>query len=183
MVAVLDLLVALFLFLTRGMVPGLYDPVATLHAGGSARVTAESLLIRETPGETGNPIGQLADGTRLTLTGAGQTADGTAWWPVAAAPEARRSPATPPPTGCSRNATCRSTGCAPGCPGASSIGFASTSRQPSPASETIMHIERVRIQGFRSLYDVTFAPRPLSVLVGPNNGGKSNLVDAFAFLR
>ena len=45
-----------------------------------------------------------------------------------------------------------------------------------------MKIERVRIQGYRSLHDVQFVPRPLSVLVGPNNGGKSNLVDAFAFL-
>jgi predicted ATPase len=45
-----------------------------------------------------------------------------------------------------------------------------------------MRIEHIKIQGYRSLYDVGFAPRPLTVFVGPNNAGKSNLVDAIDFL-
>lgn len=46
-----------------------------------------------------------------------------------------------------------------------------------------MSIDRIRIQGYRSLQDVEFAPQPLSLLVGANNAGKSNLVDAIDFLR
>jgi predicted ATPase len=45
-----------------------------------------------------------------------------------------------------------------------------------------MMIERVKIRGYRSLYDLEFTPRPLSVLVGPNNAGKSNVIEAISFL-
>src|SRR4051812_31057073 len=45
-----------------------------------------------------------------------------------------------------------------------------------------MRIERISIQAYRSLYNVTFAPTQFTVLVGPNNSGKSNLVEALDFL-
>lgn len=45
-----------------------------------------------------------------------------------------------------------------------------------------MKIDRVRIKGYRSLKDVEFRPKAFSVLVGPNNAGKSNVVEAFDFL-
>ena len=45
-----------------------------------------------------------------------------------------------------------------------------------------MHLDRIRIQGFHSIRDLTFEPEDLSVLVGPNNAGKSNLVRAIEFL-
>jgi predicted ATPase len=45
-----------------------------------------------------------------------------------------------------------------------------------------LRIERVRIQGFRSLHDTTFEPGRFSVLIGPNGAGKSNIADAVGFL-
>jgi predicted ATPase len=45
-----------------------------------------------------------------------------------------------------------------------------------------MTIERLRIGRYRSLYDVTIEPRGFTVLVGPNNSGKTNLVEAIEFL-
>lgn len=44
-------------------------------------------------------------------------------------------------------------------------------------------LESVHIEGFRSLQEVTFRPNPgVTVLVGPNGGGKSNLVRFFEML-
>jgi putative ATP-dependent endonuclease of the OLD family len=41
-----------------------------------------------------------------------------------------------------------------------------------------MHIDRLRLQRFRSCADVTARfHRELTVLVGENNGGKSNIID------
>lgn len=45
-----------------------------------------------------------------------------------------------------------------------------------------MAIEQIRIGRYRSLYDVTFKPGKFTVLVGPNNSGKTNLVEAIEFL-
>lgn len=45
-----------------------------------------------------------------------------------------------------------------------------------------MKIESIRIQGYRSLADVDLLPHEFTVLVGPNNAGKSNIVDALDFL-
>lgn len=46
-----------------------------------------------------------------------------------------------------------------------------------------MHIEYLRLQRFRSCADVTVKLRPhLTALVGENNGGKSNIVDALRLL-
>ena len=43
-------------------------------------------------------------------------------------------------------------------------------------------ITRVRAKNFKSLRDVDIALGPLNVLVGPNMGGKSNVLDLFRFL-
>jgi tRNA A-37 threonylcarbamoyl transferase component Bud32 len=84
-VAALDLLVALFLFVTRGALPGVYEPVAILQPGATARVAADALLIRESPGLAGNPVGQLNADERVSVTGPEQSVDGTVWWPVVSA--------------------------------------------------------------------------------------------------
>lgn len=44
-------------------------------------------------------------------------------------------------------------------------------------------IRALRIQGFRSLRDVTWAPGRLNVVIGPNGAGKSNLLRALALLQ
>jgi predicted ATPase len=44
-------------------------------------------------------------------------------------------------------------------------------------------ITRVRARNFKSLRDVDFSLGPLNVLVGPNMGGKSNVLDLFRFLH
>ncbi|WP_244157369.1 AAA family ATPase [Serratia oryzae] len=46
-----------------------------------------------------------------------------------------------------------------------------------------MYLSRLKISRFRSCDDVTVSLRPdLSVLVGENNGGKYNVVDAIRLL-
>lgn len=45
-----------------------------------------------------------------------------------------------------------------------------------------MRIDSVAIKAYRSLYDVTVHPKQFTVLVGPNNSGKTNLVEALDFL-
>ena len=48
--------------------------------------------------------------------------------------------------------------------------------------EHIPMITKVRVKHFRSIEDAEFTLEPLTVLVGPNASGKSNLLDLFAFL-
>ena len=43
-------------------------------------------------------------------------------------------------------------------------------------------IRRVFIRGYKSLYDVDLELKPLTVLIGPNASGKSNLLDAIGLL-
>jgi len=43
-------------------------------------------------------------------------------------------------------------------------------------------ITRLRVKNFKSLRDVNLTFGPLTVLVGPNMGGKSNIVDVFYFI-
>jgi putative ATP-dependent endonuclease of the OLD family len=51
------------------------------------------------------------------------------------------------------------------------------------ANEADMHIDCLHLQRFRSCADVTVRfHRELTVLVGENNGGKSNIVDALRLL-
>ena len=45
-----------------------------------------------------------------------------------------------------------------------------------------MEINELRIQAYRSLYEVGLAPKPVRVIVGTNNAGKTNLLDAVHFL-
>ncbi len=45
-----------------------------------------------------------------------------------------------------------------------------------------MRIERVSIQNWRSIKDVEFCPADISVLVGANNAGKTNILSAINFL-
>lgn len=40
----------------------------------------------------------------------------------------------------------------------------------------------ISVEGYRSLYEVNLRFQPLTVIVGPNNSGKSNFVDALDFL-
>jgi putative ATP-dependent endonuclease of OLD family len=40
-----------------------------------------------------------------------------------------------------------------------------------------MRINRVSIQNFRSIEDVTFAMPQICAIIGPNNSGKSNLLE------
>jgi predicted ATPase len=46
-----------------------------------------------------------------------------------------------------------------------------------------MILEELKIEGFRSLKSVTWKPGRLNVLIGPNGGGKSNLLSALELLR
>lgn len=45
-----------------------------------------------------------------------------------------------------------------------------------------MRVESIQISRYRSLYDVVFSPGDFTVLVGPNNSGKSNFIDAVDFI-
>jgi predicted ATPase len=45
-----------------------------------------------------------------------------------------------------------------------------------------MHITRLAVKGFRSLKDVVWTPGKLNVLIGPNGGGKTNLLKALEML-
>ena len=45
-------------------------------------------------------------------------------------------------------------------------------------SETKTFLEKIRIENFRSLQNVTLPLKPLTVLVGPNASGKSSVLDA-----
>lgn len=46
-----------------------------------------------------------------------------------------------------------------------------------------MSIQRLTIQGFKSLESVDLELGPLNVVIGPNGAGKSNLIGAFKFLE
>jgi len=45
-----------------------------------------------------------------------------------------------------------------------------------------MNIQRIAIQGYRSLYDVSWTPGELNVIIGPNGSGKSNLLKGMELL-
>lgn len=46
-----------------------------------------------------------------------------------------------------------------------------------------MKLVELTIKNFKSLGDVTIKPSDLSVIIGPNGSGKTNLANAFAFMR
>jgi predicted ATP-dependent endonuclease of OLD family len=45
-----------------------------------------------------------------------------------------------------------------------------------------MRITRVQIRNWRSIKDVDFYPSDITVLVGPNNAGKTNILSAINFI-
>jgi predicted ATPase len=57
------------------------------------------------------------------------------------------------------------------------VGWVDGSAQPVP------FLRRARVRGFRSVRDVEVAFEPLTVLLGLNGAGKSNLLDAIRFVR
>lgn len=42
--------------------------------------------------------------------------------------------------------------------------------------------DHIKIEGFRSFKQIELDLAPLSVLIGPNNGGKSNFLDLMALM-
>jgi|GEM_PF-3015853 len=46
-----------------------------------------------------------------------------------------------------------------------------------------MKLKKLTIKNFKSLGDVTIEPSDLTVIIGPNGSGKTNLANAFAFLK
>ncbi len=46
-----------------------------------------------------------------------------------------------------------------------------------------MGIQKLKVEGFRSLRDVTWEPGKLNVIIGPNGSGKSNLLRALILLQ
>ena len=46
-----------------------------------------------------------------------------------------------------------------------------------------MMLKHIEIKGYRSLKDVSLDMEPLTVLIGPNGGGKSNFMDLFKLLK
>ncbi len=54
---------------------------------------------------------------------------------------------------------------------------------PSDFSPSPVRLTRLRAKNFRSLADVTVSLEPLTIVVGPNASGKSNLLDALRFMR
>ena len=52
-----------------------------------------------------------------------------------------------------------------------------------PMSEQKAFLEKVHIKNYRSLRDVTFPLKPLTVLVGPNASGKSNTLNALQLFK
>ncbi|HLE80279.1 MAG TPA: AAA family ATPase, partial [Dehalococcoidia bacterium] len=46
-----------------------------------------------------------------------------------------------------------------------------------------MIIEKLKVKNYKSLEDVEIPLRPLTVFVGPNNSGKSNVFDCLEFVR
>ena len=44
-------------------------------------------------------------------------------------------------------------------------------------------LQRIRLQGFRSIREMDLALQPLNVLIGPNGAGKSNFISFFRFMN
>src|SRR5216684_1285182 len=59
-----------------------------------------------------------------------------------------------------------------------------TRRRPARISPNeIIMIERITVKNYKSLRNVDLDLRPLSVFIGPNSAGKSNLFDALSFMH
>lgn len=82
-IGLLDAGLAALLFLTQGVIPGLYEPAATLGPGSTARVVVDDLRMRDGAGLATTARLVLAEGERVTVTGDPVPGDGRAWLPVA----------------------------------------------------------------------------------------------------
>lgn len=45
----------------------------------------------------------------------------------------------------------------------------------------IMNINKIRIQNYKSIKDIEFDLKDVNLLVGPNNSGKTNILEAINF--
>jgi predicted Ser/Thr protein kinase len=81
-VGVVNIVLALLLINAGDTVPGVTASAATLHAGGGARVVADSYRFRAGPGRSYDTILFVESGDRLEITGDAVNADGRVWWPV-----------------------------------------------------------------------------------------------------
>ena len=45
------------------------------------------------------------------------------------------------------------------------------------------HLERIRIEGFKSIEKIDLVMNPINILIGANGSGKSNFISIFTFLR
>lgn len=57
-----------------------------------------------------------------------------------------------------------------------------TIEQPS-AESTASKLTKLQVRGFRSLRDITLEPTPVTVLIGPNGSGKTNVLWALEMVR
>jgi tRNA A-37 threonylcarbamoyl transferase component Bud32 len=81
-VGVVNIVLALVLLANEGSLPGLIGGEATLHAGGEARVVADSYRFRAGPGLSFQTLTFVERGDRLEITGDAVDADGRVWWPA-----------------------------------------------------------------------------------------------------
>jgi hypothetical protein len=81
-IGVANIVLALLLLYAGDAVPGLGAGDASLHAGGEARVVADSYRFRAGPGRSFDTLTFVESGDRLEITGDAVDADGRVWWPV-----------------------------------------------------------------------------------------------------
>ena len=78
-VAIGNVLLAALSYWDSGIIPGLYDPAVAIHRGSTVTVTADLLNVRAGPDENSVVLTQLAQSSKLRVTGIAQGG----WWPVA----------------------------------------------------------------------------------------------------
>lgn len=80
--AVVNLILFLVSFAIGHVDAGIIGGEASLHAGGTARVSVDSLNVRQTAGQDAAIVATLAYGTDLALTGSPERLSDGAWWPI-----------------------------------------------------------------------------------------------------
>ena len=79
----LNLMPAALVIIDRGELPPLINRPETIVAGTTVRVVSDQLNLRVAPGENEQVTDVIRFGTRMTVTGSEEIADGEYWWPVA----------------------------------------------------------------------------------------------------
>lgn len=80
---VVNVVLALLLFATKGTIPGVYEPAVRLGLGAAAEVVVDDWRIRDAPSlNASTPLWRLDDGDRVAITGDPLPNDGRTWWPV-----------------------------------------------------------------------------------------------------